>query len=175
MVANLSFIRAFLVILAVGTMVSCTVLPSIEDLDGLYKYNFPNMRMDGTDYTSENRLLLFQTSPNALYFETHLDWANGHSCDLSGIAELDLESRQFLLYTAPSLSEKTCAFTIRLEKDKLVFDDQGGACMLSSCGSRGSFDGVEFKYNTRHEIEPASIKRSPGFRRATQEFFEAGK
>ena len=176
MIANLNYLRVFFVVFIVGITASCQKEPpSLEELEGLYKYTFPNMLMDGTDYTSENRLLLFQTSPHALYFETHLDWANGHSCDFSGIVELDLESPRTLFYSVPSHEEKTCTFTIRLEADKLIFGDTDAACRLISCGSRGMLDGVEFQYNTRENIKPATVKKSPGFKRATTEYFEAGK
>jgi len=160
----------------VGMTASCQKEPpSLEELEGLYKYTFPNMLMDGTEYTSENRLLLYQSSPHSLYFKTHLDWANGHSCDFSGIADIDLESRQMLIYTESPDRVKTCTFTLRLETDKLVFADKEGACRLFSCGNRGRLDGVEFQYNTREKITPASIRKTDDFNRALNEYYEAGK
>ena len=176
MVMSLNYIRVFLVVFFACMTASCQKeLPSLEELEGLYKYTFPNMLMDGTEYTSANRLVLFQTSPHALYFDTHLDWANGHSCDLSGIAELDQKSQRTLVYSVPSNSGKTCTFTINLKTNKLVFGDSDGVCRLLSCGNRGMLDGVEFQYNTREKIKPADIKKTPGFKRATQEYFESGK
>ena len=153
---------------------ACKKIPELEELEGLYKYSFPNMLMDGTEYQSENRLLLFQTAPNAFYFNTHIDAANGHSCDLSGIVERDLSAPQNLVYTAPSLDDKTCTFTIEIGFDELAFFDKDGVCRTTACGMRGMLEEVKFKYNTRESVSSDEIKQSEDFQRVTTEYFEAG-
>jgi len=172
---NLDYIKVFLVVLIAGLTTSCQKKPpSFGELEGLYKYTFPNKLEDGTEYTSENRLMLYQASPHAIYFEAHLDWANRQSCDFSGIVDLDLESRRTLSYSVPSSNGETCTFTFLLETDKLVFGDSNGACKSLSC-NRGMLDGVEFQYNTREGISPEDVKKSASFQRASQEYYEAGR
>ncbi len=145
---------------------ACQVLESssLKNWQGLYKYTFANSFTGESEHTSENRLLLMQVSSTTAYFETHLEWANGHSCDLSGIAFVT--SRKILTYSEPSILGKTCTFNINFEENKFVFDDNDGACRLIACGSRGLLDGVEFQYGTRREITPELIKKTPVYIRA---------
>ena len=176
MLTNLNDIRALLLLFFISTTTACMAQPpNLEELEGIYTYSFSNMLMDGTTYTSENKLTLLQTSPHALYFNTHLEWANGHSCDLSGIVERDLNSPKTLVYSKPSIMKKTCIFTIHVDKNKLFFSDKGGVCRLSACGARGMLEGVEFKYTTRKKISPANVKKTEDFKNATKEYFESGK
>lgn len=107
-------------------------------------------------------------SPTTAYFDVHLEWANGHSCDLSGIA--DVMSEQVLTYSIPSILDKICTLNIDLGANKLVLGDNNGACRLISCGSRGLLDGVGFEYDTVEKITPATIKETPNFIRAMSEY-----
>ena len=170
MVNNQSTIKVIFAAILVSAVLTCQAkdFPTVDSVQGIYKYSFPNALMDSTQYTSENRFLLMSTSPATAYFDVHLEWANGHSCDLSGIA--DVLSQQVLSYSTPSILEKTCTFNIDLGSNKLVFGDSNGACRLISCGSRGMLDGVEFEYETVEKITPAIIKETPSFIRAMSEY-----
>ena len=169
-VKNLSSIKVFSAAMLVSAISICQAKDpaTIESSQGIYKYSFPNALMDNTQYTSENRFLLMPISPTTAYFDVHLEWANGHSCDLSGIA--DVMSEQVLSYSTPSIMEKTCTFNIDLGANEFVFGDSNGACRIISCGSRGMLDGVEFEYETVEKITPAIIKETPSFIRAMSEY-----
>ncbi|GLQ32399.1 hypothetical protein [Litoribrevibacter albus] len=169
MVLNLKYIKTTIAAVIINVAAACHAGggPTLDGLQGIYKYTFPNALMDNTQYTSENRFLLMQISPVTAYFETHLEWANGHSCDLSGIADVQ---QQALTYSTPSIMGKTCSFNINLGKDRLTFSDDNGACRLISCGARGLLDGIEFEYNSRNEISPDAIKKTPEFIRALSEY-----
>ncbi len=112
---NLNYIKVALAAIIIGVTAFCQAeeLPNLNKLQGLYKYSFPNRLMGGTKYTSENRFLLMPLSPDTAYFDLHLDWANGHSCDLFGIAEV--KSKRMLIYSEPSIYGKTCIFTIHID------------------------------------------------------------
>jgi len=143
-------------------------LATVEQLQGSYKYTVTNSLMTGDKYSAENQLLLMKTSPNTAYFETHLKWANGHSCDFFGIA--NVASPTQLIYSTSSIMDKTCTFNINIKKDKFIFADSDGACRLISCGTRGGLDGVEFQLNTKQPINPDTIKSTPNYIDAINEF-----
>lgn len=143
-------------------------LPTVRSLQGAYKESFQNAMMDGTQYTSENRFLLMPVSPVTAYFDLHLEWANGHSCALSGIA--DAISPQILTYSTPSILEKTCTFNINLGPKKFSFSDSNGACRLISCGARGLLDGVEFEYGMVEKIVPSKVKKTSDYIRVMNEY-----
>ena len=134
----------------------------VEGFEGFYRYRFNNRLMDGTPYQSENRLTVLKLSANSAYFLTHLDWANGHTCDLSGVAELD-PTGAALVYRKPSLEDKVCVFRISRGKDRLVFSDDDGACRIISCGSRGMLATVEFKFKDRSVVKADRIRKSSEF------------
>jgi len=140
----------------------------IDGLEGLYRYRFDNGLMDGTKYKSENRLTILKVTASSAYFNTHLEWANGHSCDLSGVADVD--SSGALVYREPSLEGRVCVFTIKQDADRLVFDDKEGSCRLISCGTRGMLSGVEFQFSSRAKVRADEIRKSPDFARALEEY-----
>ena len=146
--------------------------PTVDSLQGVYKESFQNAMMDGTQYTSENRFLLMPVSPVTAYFDLHLEWANGHSCALSGIA--DVTSPQILIYSTPSILEKICTFNINLGTKKFSFNDSNGACRLISCGARGLLDGVEFEYGMVEKIEPSKVKKTSDYIRVMNEYKNQG-
>jgi len=169
-VKNLSTTKVMLAAILASAVLTCQAkdLPTIDSVQGIYKYSFPNALMDSTQYTSENRFLLMPTSPATAYFDVHLEWANGHSCDLSGIAEV--ASQSMLTYTTPTFDDGICNFNITLDTNKFVLNDKNRECRRISCGSRGMLDGVEFEYDTVEEITPATIKEMPSFIRAMSEY-----
>jgi len=141
---------------------------TVDSLQGVYKESFQNAMMDGTQYTSENRFLLMSVSPVTAYFDLHLEWANGHNCALSGIA--DVTSPQIMTYSTPSILEKTCTFNINLGTQEFSFSDSNGACRLISCGARGLLDGVEFEYEIVEKIVPSKVKKTSDFMRVMSEY-----
>ncbi|GAA3934360.1 hypothetical protein [Litoribacillus peritrichatus] len=174
MVTNLKYIKETVAAVIISVTATCQADGSstLDGLQGVYKYTFPNALMDNTKYTAENRFLLMPISPIAAYFETHLEWANGHSCDLSGI--IDVQPQQVLTYSTPSIMDKTCTFDITLGKDRFTFSDNNGACRLISCGNRGLLDGIEFEYSLREQITQDSIKQTPDYIRAISEYENGG-
>lgn len=171
---NRHHIYLFLMTLLVGvTACQAGDVSGLDKVEGSYEYTFPNRLMDGTQYTSKNQLLIMRDSQNTAYFNTHLDWANGHSCDLAGIA--DIKSQSTLVYRVSSIMNKTCRFEINIQSNKIVFGDKDGACRLISCGARGMLDEVEFELKSRKQIKPAVIKKSREYIRALEEYNSSAK
>lgn len=170
MYTNRFSLPVFWVAILVSKLSICQAseLPTVDSLQGVYKESFKNAMMDGTPYTSENRFLLMPVSPVTTYFDLHLEWANGHSCALSGIA--DVTSPQVLTYSTPSILEKTCTFNINLGTKKFSFSDSNGACRLISCGARGLLDGVEFEYGKAEKIVSSTVEKTSNVMRVMSEY-----
>jgi hypothetical protein len=159
----------FLAVLMFCLAIGLTAQPrsSIDELEGLYRYTFKNGLMNGQKYESENRLALLKLTATSAYFNTHLEWANGHTCDLSGVADLDPNGN--LIFRQPSIEGRICVFSIKPTRDGLVLGDEGGACRLISCGARGRISGVEFKFQGRGKLHADEIRKSRDFERAVEE------
>jgi hypothetical protein len=154
-------------LVCLGLVLTAQLKPGLEGLEGLYRYKFQNGLMNGKKYESENRLALLKVTYASAYFSTHLEWANGHTCDLSGIADLDATGA--LIYRKPSIEGQTCLFSIKTTRNGLVFGDEGGACRLVSCGVRGRLAGVEFRFKDRGQLNGDEIRKSREFANAVVE------
>jgi hypothetical protein len=141
---------------------------ALDSWEGTYRYKFANGLMNGKKYQSENRLDLLKLSAKTAYFNTHLEWANGHTCDLFGVADLDPAGA--LVYRTASIEGQTCIFKIKASPSGIVFDDEQGACRLVSCGNRGGYEGVEFKFKNRGKLNAEEIRKSDDFTAAIEEY-----
>jgi hypothetical protein len=158
---------ALAVALAICLGLAAADSPDLSKLAGLYRYTFQNGLVNGKKYRSENKLELLPLGATSAYFHTHLEWANGHSCDLAGVAGAAPDGS--LEYRKPSLEGQTCLFRIRVTKDGLMFEDEGGACRMISCGARGMLDGVEFKFRQRSVLNAEAVQKSDEFQQAVEE------
>lgn len=123
---------------------------SIDDIAGVYKDRFQNGLVDGTRFTSEDVLEIVKISPREAYIRTHLEFYNGHSCSIYGIAKLEGD---VLAYRPHDNAEgRTCVLTLKRKDDRIAFGDADGACKEYNCGARGSFDGVDFAMSHRRPI-----------------------
>jgi hypothetical protein len=122
---------------------------SIDSVQGTYSHRFKNGRMDGTKYTSENKLDILKVSETAAYFRVHLEWSNGHLCDLSGTAALEAAG---LVYREAIDPENMCVLRFNVSDGKISFGDEGGVCRQFYCGARGGFLRVGFDLSKRREI-----------------------
>ncbi|HTT97194.1 MAG TPA: hypothetical protein VMF58_04045 [Rhizomicrobium sp.] len=123
---------------------------SIDDIAGAYKDRFQNGLVDGTKFTSEDVLEIVKVSPREAYIRTHLEFYNGHSCSIYGVAKLEGDA---LAYRPHNNAEgRTCVLTLKRKGDRIIFGDADGACKEYNCGARGSFDGVDFAMSHRRPI-----------------------
>src|SRR5215218_7625700 len=58
-----------------------------QALAGRYYSQFPNALVSGEKYTGENIVEVVQVAPRAAYVRVHLDYYNGHTCGLNGVAK----------------------------------------------------------------------------------------
>ena len=73
-------------------MLACPALAAdgpIDTLAGVYKTQFKNGNIDGGKYDSEDILEIVKVSPTAAYVRTHLEFFNGHVCNIQGVADVE--------------------------------------------------------------------------------------
>jgi hypothetical protein len=124
--------------------------PDLDKHAGVYKQRFENGLVSGETYISEDIFELVKVSKGAAYFRVHMEFFNGHECNLWGIAELTAAA---LVYHGPvDYDGKPCVFNITADGDGIVFDDVGGACRNLSCGARGGYgNGEHFSASFMHK------------------------
>jgi len=128
---------------------------SIDSLAGVYKKTFPNGTIDGNKYQSENILEIVKISPATAYLRTHLEFFNGHICNIWGVAKLEGDA---LVYHGPTNQQgKPCLLSVKVKDGKVALDDQDGACAIGTCGSRGMYNGTAFELKKRRPIRYMDI------------------
>ena len=85
---RLSLFIAATLLAAVSTLALAADV-SIDALAGDYKKTFPNGTIDGNKYQSEDILEIVKVSPTAAYVRTHLEFFNGHVCNIWGVAKVE--------------------------------------------------------------------------------------
>ena len=137
-----AFVIAATAALAGGSM-------SLDQLSGVYKDSFANGNVDGQKYQSEDVVEIVKVSDTDAYVRVHLEFYNGHTCSIHGIARREGDS---LVYRPHQDYGEQCALTLRAVNGKLVFSDPDGNCRVQYCGARGSFEGTAFPLTSRRTI-----------------------
>lgn len=117
-----------------------------NSIAGVYKERFKNGDVSGGVYQSENILEIVPYNNGAVYFRTDLEFFNGHSCALSGIAHAISDG-----YIFKEKSEN-CEFTLQARDGKITFYDKDGQCRRNTCGARGSYNGIFFTTSQKRPI-----------------------
>jgi hypothetical protein len=135
--------------LALPAVAAAPGLPA--DLAGVYKHRFANGDVQGDHYTSEDILEIVPVSGDAAYVRLHLDFYNGHICDIAGVAR---QAGQSLVYDGPpDVDGKPCRLTLAARGDGIhIFEGENGSCRAQTCGARG---GYGFTANNPPEFTPA--------------------
>jgi len=143
--------------------------PDIDKLAGVYKKTFKNALVSGEKYQSENILEIVKVSPKAAYIRTHLEFSNGHLCDIWGLAKLEGDA---LVYRGKTNSQdKQCVLSVKAADGKVAFEDKEGACALSTCGARGMYNGISFELNRRRTIRyMKTLLNSDQYKESINEF-----
>lgn len=103
--------------------------------------------------------------PRAAYVRIHLDYYNGHTCGIYGIATSNADTLVYL-DPQPSPEEGACVLTIRRSGKSLSVSDSGGSCRRY-CGARGSLSEVKLPYQSKRPIRYlVRLMHSPQYRAA---------
>ena len=142
-------------------------------LAGRYYSQFPDALVSGEKYTGENIVEVVPVASHAAYVRVHLDYFNGHTCGLYGVAKSYGDALVFR-DLKQDLENQVCVLTVRRVGKSLSLDDGGGTCR-SYCGARGSLSQVELPYGNKRPIRYLRrLKQSPQYRDALTEW-QTGK
>ena len=145
---------------------------TIKRIEGVYKHRFTNSTVRDEHFESEDILEIVSYSANAIYFRIHLEFYNGHTCDLHGIATS--EKGGFVFHGTSDVSDGICTLTIYADGGDITLDDVGGNCRTYSCGARGGYHGVSFPIKSRREIKYMKrLKASHEYADAVADFEKA--
>lgn len=124
-----------------------------DQISGVYKHRFQNALVTGETYPSEDILEIVPYGSTAAYLRYALNFYNGHSCSLAGIAE---DKGDHLTFTDPN-SDTNCVLDIRIKGDALVSNDVSSPAESKFgchyyCGARGGFNHVTFPLKSKRKI-----------------------
>jgi len=140
----------------------------IAQIEGVYKTRFQNGSVDDSSYTSEDILEIVRVSPNTVYFRTHLEFYNGHTCDKYGLARFSQAGVFVFNDPAEPLEENAphCRLQFQVTQDGIRMLDRDSTCK-EDCGARGNFDGATFPRSSRRPIRYMDrLKRSAEYQEA---------
>jgi hypothetical protein len=134
--------------LAAASSLACAT--DVDTVAGVYKKSFPNGNIDGGKYQSEDILEIVKVSPTAAYVRTHLEFFNGHVCNIWGVA--NAEGDALVYHGGKNVEGKQCLFSVKAQAGKVTLDDKDGACAIGTCGNRGMYNGTAFELKKRRPI-----------------------
>lgn len=140
----------------------------VTRLHGVYRHRFTSGDVHGGVSTAENILEIVPYGPGTAYVRVHLDFFNGHSCKLFGIARAAGDA---LEYRRPGLPGRV---TIRLTGKRVELGTEEGYDGSGACGVRGSLSAA-WPASARRTIRYLErLRASWEYRRAVEEHERAG-
>jgi hypothetical protein len=122
-----------------------------QKIAGKYRHSFANADVQGDHYRSTETLTLTPVGQASIHFAVHLEFYNGHTCDLSGGA-LYRKNGSFVFDADPKDhldSEPVCHLGIKPTAKGVEFEDYTGGCKIIACGERGGWNGAAFTFAER--------------------------
>jgi hypothetical protein len=150
----------------------------INDLQGVYKHRFQNGTVDGEKYQSEDIVEIVPFDATSIYIRTHIEFFNGHQCDISGIAKYE---NGIFVYRS---SEKTfgtdlyCNLKVSQDEKNINLTDIDEANQVSTCsyycGARGTFNNYSISKSSKRNIRYLDrLKASAQYNSAVEEYQES--
>jgi hypothetical protein len=153
----------------------------MQRIAGVYKQRFTSATITpgkapgeaDVPYPAEDVVEILPFDENHVYVRVHLDFYNGHTCGISGIARYEGDAFVYHDPAPPLDGYPQCAFKVGLEKGKLSITDRQTPDGLSSCsqycGVRGSLT-HSFGIDKRRTIRYVDrIKNSRQYKRAIED------
>lgn len=147
---------------------------AIDAIEGVYKHAFSNGSVSGERYRSEDVIEIMKYSPDAIYFRIALQFFNGHSCGIYGIAKF--HEGAFVYQNSDDTStDQAC--TLRIQRDNKwlkitdAVDAESASSCRSYCGIRGSLRNYEISMAKKRQIKYVPlIQNSRQYLEAVGEF-----
>ena len=136
-----------------GAAIAATPAPpsvqSMERIAGVYKHRFTSgLIVPGQDetepYQAENIVEIVPYDRNHVYLRVHLDFFNGHTCGIHGMARFEDGVFVYRDPEPPTAGEPPCVLKLAETNGKLTLTDraapESGRTCEAYCGARGSLD-----------------------------------
>lgn len=117
-------------------------------LEGTYQKSFESGLVDGSTYRATDRLTIIRISASTIQFSLHLDFYNGHECNLEGRAEFK-QNGHFVYTEKFDQNKEACLLEIVPGASDIALRDPNGTCREYSCGMRGGYNDTSFPLSSR--------------------------
>ena len=166
--------RKAIILLGLAAIAAAPASP-VTSLAGRYSKHFQNGMVDGSKYWSDDVVEIVPVDATHAYFRAELQFYNGHSCSIAGVAKTVGNTLAYREKQASYDGGPTCRLTIASKGKSLLLDDGDGSCQ-SYCGARGSLSGFDFiPLSSKRPIGyMARLKGSSQFKQAIADW-KAGK
>jgi len=135
-------VRKAIILLGLMAIAAAPSSP-VTSLAGRYSKHFQNGFVDGSKYWSDDVVEIVPVDATHAYFRADLQFYNGHSCSIAGIAKTAGAKLVYREKQASYDGGPVCHLTITTKGKNLLLDDGNGGCQ-SYCGARGSLRGFDF-------------------------------
>jgi len=145
----------------------------LAQVAGVYKVQFQNGDVNGRKYESEDILEVVPVDDRTAYVRMDLEFFNGHSGKIYGIANYGKNS---LIYDNGKKGGERCVVEYVWAADKVITkaDYEKTPGCLSYHGARGTFDGAQFPVKKKQTIRYMQrLKDSPEFKAAMDAYRKA--
>jgi hypothetical protein len=136
----------------------------IAGIEGVYKKSVTSAVVDpggGQDkeYVVEDIVEIVRFDDSHVYLRAKLNFYNGHSCSIYGIATY--ENNAFVYRHSDENSAETCALSVASNGEFLLLTDRSGpdapSTCKSYCGARGSLTDFKIEMSKRRPIRYMNI------------------
>ncbi len=163
---NLQLITITMLAIAISAVHARSGALDLRLIEGDYKLSFQSQN-DGEKIAANDTLRIVRHGPDAVYFSLGLEFLNGHTCFLDGIAA---QRGSELISRKPIMDGRECRMRIVVEDGTLKFHDEGRRCQFS-CGARGGYSGAGFRLSLRRPLRNvAAFRPSDEFRSAVKAY-----
>jgi hypothetical protein len=142
---------------------------------GVYKRQFQNGFVNGENYASEDVLEVVPIDDHAAYVRMDLEFFNGHSGRIFGVAAYGKNS---LLYDNRQPGDDHCAVEYVWTDTEVIThaDYEKTPGCLSYHGARGTLDGAKFSVKKRQDIRYMQrLKNSVEFKKALEDYQKSSR
>lgn len=149
----------------------------MREIGGVYKQRFQSAVVvpgkADEPYQAENVVEVVPYDDEHLYLRAHLEFYNGHVCDIAGMAGYEHGAFVYRDPTPPLKGEHPCALRLHVTDKRLTLTDRvtpdTEATCRAYCGARGSWD-YEIERGQRREIRYLErLKKSREYRKAVED------
>jgi len=134
-----------------GVAASAAAPSLVSSLAGRYSRHFKNGLVSGERYQSDDVVEIVPVDAGHAYLRLSLQFYNGHSCGLWGIARAERDELVYREPVAKQVGDKPCTISIRRRGDQLSWTDGNGSCS-AYCGARGSLTDGGLPWASRRKI-----------------------